>query len=186
MSFHPFTLSPFYLDYDIINTMKHKRDKKNPIIKFLRYLKLKILRISGEPSRIALSFAVGAFIGVMPTFGIASFLSIAVAAGFKLNIIATVLGSWVSNPWTAPFFYASGYKIGEIIINKFPFLIFHFHFIHKGTKLFKLVVSGQKLILGGIIISVAISILCYYFVLETIKIHRYEKKLRRKKRQNSK
>jgi len=166
--------------------MLKDKKKKNTFLRVLKYFRLKILRLSGEPSKIALSFAVGSFIGVMPTFGIASFLSIGVAAGFKLNIVACVLGSWVSNPWTAPFFYTSGYKIGEMLFRRFPFLLLHLHFIHNGTKLFKIMIFGQKLILGAIIISTVVSIICYYIVLETITFYRYEKELRRKKRLNLK
>lgn len=166
--------------------MAKDKNKKTSIIRILKYFKLKILRISGEPSKIALSFAVGSFIGVMPTFGIASFLSIGVASVFKLNILACVFGSWVSNPWTAPFFYTSSYKLGEFLFKKFPFLLVHLHFIHNGTKIFKIMIFGQKLILGAIIVSSIIAIVSYYVILKTIQLYRYEKALRREKRKNSK
>jgi uncharacterized protein (DUF2062 family) len=113
-------------------------------------------------------------------------LSRGIAAGFRLNILATILGSWVSNPWTAPFFYATGYKLGDILVAKFPCLLIHLHFLHKGTKIYKLAMNGQKLILGSIIISMLIATVCYFIVLESVKIYRFEKEIRRQKRRNLK
>jgi hypothetical protein len=65
-----------------------------------------IFRINATPGKIAAGFAVGAFIGVFPTFGLGGVLAIFLAWLFRLNYASTVLGAViVMNPVTAPFFW---------------------------------------------------------------------------------
>lgn len=47
-----------------------------------------------------MAFAVGIFIGMSPLFGIHTILGILVAYLFRLNRFATVVGVYITNPWT--------------------------------------------------------------------------------------
>jgi uncharacterized protein (DUF2062 family) len=69
--------------------------------------------IPHSPHFIAKSYAVGAFIGIMPAIGLPVVLLAAYV--FRLSKVAAILGGFVSNPWTAPFIYAASYKMGRWI-----------------------------------------------------------------------
>lgn len=75
-----------------------------------------VLGLEGPPWRIALALAVGVFISCTPTFGIQTLLAVAVAAIFRLNRAATVMGVWVNLPWLSPFVYAGALKVGGLIL----------------------------------------------------------------------
>ncbi|MGD0885179.1 MAG: DUF2062 domain-containing protein [Thermodesulfovibrionales bacterium] len=63
--------------------------------------KLRLLfEINDTPHRISLAFALGVFIGMSPLFGIHTVLGILLASVFRLNRLATVVGIYITNPWT--------------------------------------------------------------------------------------
>ena len=59
-----------------------------------------ICSIKDSPHRVSLAFAIGVFIGMSPFLGIHTVLGILVAWLFRLNKLATILGVYVTNPWT--------------------------------------------------------------------------------------
>ncbi|GAB4482494.1 MAG: DUF2062 domain-containing protein [Thermodesulfovibrionales bacterium] len=59
-----------------------------------------ILSIRESPHRIAIAFAVGIFIGMSPLLGVHTVLGIAAAWLFRLNRVVTLIGVYVTNPWT--------------------------------------------------------------------------------------
>jgi hypothetical protein len=59
-----------------------------------------LLVVKDTPHRISVAFAVGIFIGISPLFGIHTILGILVAHLFKLNRFVTIIGVYVTNPWT--------------------------------------------------------------------------------------
>lgn len=67
-----------------------------------------------SPHEIALSAAVGAFIGIMP--GLGTLAAILVAVPLKLNKPAAALGSFISNPFTVGPLYALSYKTGGWLV----------------------------------------------------------------------
>ena len=52
------------------------------------------------PHRISTAFALGIFIGISPFFGIHTILGISLAHLFRLNRFVTIIGVYVTNPWT--------------------------------------------------------------------------------------
>lgn len=59
-----------------------------------------ILRVKDTPQRTSIAFALGIFIGMSPLFGIHTLLGLAVAYLFRLNKLVTIVGVYVTNPWT--------------------------------------------------------------------------------------
>ena len=59
-----------------------------------------ILSVKDTPHRISIAFALGIFIGMSPLFGIHTLLGLAVAYVFRLNKLVTIVGVYVTNPWT--------------------------------------------------------------------------------------
>lgn len=59
-----------------------------------------ILEIRDTPHRLSISFATGVFIGMSPLFGIHTLLGLLVASVFRLNKLTTMVGVYITNPWT--------------------------------------------------------------------------------------
>lgn len=59
-----------------------------------------IFSVKDSPKKIAASFAVGVFIGMSPILGLHTALGIAAAWIFRLNKFVTIIGVYVTNPWT--------------------------------------------------------------------------------------
>ncbi len=67
-----------------------------------------LLNLDDPPERIALAFAVGAFIGFSPLLGLHTILAAMVAVIWRLNKLAVFTGAYINNPWTmAPIIVAS-------------------------------------------------------------------------------
>ena len=74
-----------------------------------------LLRLDDPPWRLAGALAVGVFISCTPVWGLQTALAIVVAAVFRLNRAATILGAWLNVPWFAPFVYGAAIKIGLLV-----------------------------------------------------------------------
>jgi uncharacterized protein (DUF2062 family) len=61
---------------------------------------------------VAAAFSVGVFIGMSPLLGIHTVLGIALAYQFKLNRLVTLVGVYITNPWTIVPIYTFGTWVG--------------------------------------------------------------------------
>ena len=59
-----------------------------------------VIRTNDSPKKIAVSFAVGVFIGMSPMIGLHTALGIGAAWLFRTNRFVTIVAVYVSNPWT--------------------------------------------------------------------------------------
>jgi uncharacterized protein (DUF2062 family) len=59
-----------------------------------------IFSVKDSPQKIALSFSVGVFFGMSPFLGLHTILGIAAAWLFRLNKFVTIVGVYITNPWT--------------------------------------------------------------------------------------
>jgi uncharacterized protein (DUF2062 family) len=75
-----------------------------------------ILAVKDSPRRIAASFAVGVFIGMSPLLGIHTLLGMAIAWQFRLNKFVTLIGVYVTNPWTIVPIYTFGTWVGAKVV----------------------------------------------------------------------
>ncbi|RLA88425.1 MAG: DUF2062 domain-containing protein, partial [Deltaproteobacteria bacterium] len=83
-----------------------------------RYLYLRFKRLHGNPNYVAMGMAVGVFIGITPTLGIHSILSLIFSFILRCSKAAALLANWISNPFTALFIYIADYKIGKFLLRK--------------------------------------------------------------------
>lgn len=67
------------------------------------------------PSKVALGLSVGAFISMIP-LPIQTFLALIVSFYLKIHIPSAVLGVWITNPLTIPFFIYLQYRIGSYLL----------------------------------------------------------------------
>ncbi|MEK6673339.1 MAG: DUF2062 domain-containing protein [Nitrospirota bacterium] len=59
-----------------------------------------IFSVNESPRRVALAFAVGVFIGMSPLLGAHTILGFIAATLLRLNMLVTMAGVYVTNPWT--------------------------------------------------------------------------------------
>lgn len=75
-----------------------------------------LLEIKDRPHHVAISFSVGVFIGISPLLGLHTVLGILVSYLFKLNKFVTILGVYITNPWTIIPIYTLGTWAGMKIL----------------------------------------------------------------------
>lgn len=76
----------------------------------------KLLAINSTPDKIALGFAIGAFVGIFPTFGIGAVFTVPLCYVTRANYVAAFLGSLIiMNPLTTPMFWALSAGLGALI-----------------------------------------------------------------------
>ncbi|MGD9638470.1 MAG: DUF2062 domain-containing protein [Alphaproteobacteria bacterium] len=90
---------------------------KMGLIRFSKYLFIKLKRIPEKPHSIAAGFASGVFISFTPFVGFHLILSAVLAFILKGSIVASLLGTIVGNPWTFPFIWIGSYRLGLFIIS---------------------------------------------------------------------
>lgn len=59
-----------------------------------------VISASDAPKKIAVSFAVGVFIGMSPVLGLHTVLGLFLAWLLRLNKFVTIIGVYITNPWT--------------------------------------------------------------------------------------
>jgi uncharacterized protein (DUF2062 family) len=75
-----------------------------------------ILSVKEPPGKVAASFAIGIFIGMSPLLGIHTLLGIFLAWQLKLNKLVTLVGVYVTNPWTIVPIYTFGTWVGTKVL----------------------------------------------------------------------
>ncbi len=75
-----------------------------------------IFSIKETPHRIAVAFAVGVFVGMSPFLGVHTLLGIGVSYLFRLNKMVTLIGVFVTNPWTIIPIYTFGTWTGAKLL----------------------------------------------------------------------
>ncbi len=89
--------------------------------RFLKYYRLRVVRLSSTAESIATNLAAGSAISFTPFFGIHIFgaMGIAWILGHRINLIASTVGTFMGNPWTFPFLLFSSYSVGKWILSFF-------------------------------------------------------------------
>ena len=130
--------------------------------KKIRHYYHELLLSHATPVDVAHGFALGLFITMTPTLGFHTILAIALAALFRRNKIAAIIGAWINNPFTLFPIYYYTYRLGLWILNKPPHRLrpeslkdmFH---LSRGIIV--------PLWIGGLVVGLISSIIGYYLIL---------------------
>jgi uncharacterized protein len=157
---------------------KKQREIMTPSRIFYKLKKtyMKLVHINASPQQIAMGFAVGAFIGVFPTFGLGWFLAIGLSFIFGLNFVSTIIGSVViMNPITSPFFWSLSAFVGSFFFGKEPTYILKiikaegfFHSLNEIALIY---------LIGNIVVSTLTSVFFYFAVKLLVVYYRARKNL---------
>jgi len=145
--------------------MNKRIQNNNRIIRFFKYIYLKLFTINDSPQRIAIGFGLGAFLGILP--GTGPLAALILATLFKLNKAAALLGSILTNTWISLLALVLAIKIGAGIMGlnwqnvymAWVDLLKDFHWRHLLNML--IVKQILPLIIGYLVISVCISLVVY-------------------------
>ncbi|MCX5698437.1 MAG: DUF2062 domain-containing protein [Candidatus Omnitrophica bacterium] len=133
---------------------------------------VKLIRQHNSPQEIALGAGIGAFISVLPVYGLHTVLVILAAIIVRpANKIAIFLGTNLSLPPTVPFITWAGYEIGRFILKgNLPPLSWDFF---KHLTFAKIANLYWPLFLGSIILGLTCAIVIYiltFLVVKRIKL----------------
>jgi uncharacterized protein (DUF2062 family) len=76
----------------------------------------RLLSLTGGPREISLGFALGLFVGMSPFMMCHTVTAVFIASLLKWNRITAAAGVFITNPVTAPFFYAVTFKVGAAVM----------------------------------------------------------------------
>jgi uncharacterized protein (DUF2062 family) len=75
-----------------------------------------VIGLKDSPRKIAFSFGLGIFIGMSPVLGLHTILGILLAWIFRLNKFVTLVGVYITNPWTIVPIYTFATWLGARIL----------------------------------------------------------------------
>jgi hypothetical protein len=84
--------------------------------RYLRYLRYRVVRLPGSPHTIAIGFACGAALSFTPLIGIHFALAALFAWIVGGNVLASIIGTGVGNPWTFPLIWIWIHRLGSWIL----------------------------------------------------------------------
>jgi uncharacterized protein len=84
-----------------------------------QYVQLRLIRLKGSTKSIAIGFAFGASVSFTPLPGTHIFTSASLSFLTKGNILASIVGTLVGNPWTFPFMWWGAYETGHLAFSLF-------------------------------------------------------------------
>ncbi|MFH0913193.1 MAG: DUF2062 domain-containing protein [Candidatus Omnitrophota bacterium] len=91
-----------------------KTNRGNRLLRFFKFIYLKLFRIHDTPQRIALGLGLGVSLGILP--GTGPIAAIFLALLLKVNRAASLLGSLMTNTWLSIATFLLSIRIGSSII----------------------------------------------------------------------
>ncbi|MFQ5329740.1 MAG: DUF2062 domain-containing protein [Thermodesulfobacteriota bacterium] len=166
--------------------MANSNNKKNGLFTRLkrknRLFYLRVLRQTDAPETIALGASIGVAAGILPTFGLGALLAMGISHLAKANKVAAVLGSFIMNPITTPFFWTLSSAVGGLIFWKDLATItsaVNEEEVYSSVR-WALIVF----LTGNIIVSLVFAVIAYFVVKRLIITHRAKKLARLNMRLN--
>ncbi len=83
------------------------------------YIKHRLLRVADSSHSIALGLAIGFGVSFTPLLGTHFIQAGLFAYILRGNIFSAMMGTFVGNPWTFPFFWWAGYSFGSFLFGVF-------------------------------------------------------------------
>ena len=153
----------------------------------------RLVTLKSSPRKIALGFAVGVFLSYTPTFGFQTVLALSVATLLRVNPIATVVGTYVTNFFTVGPIYLLCYQLGRFVLGMQSGGNAEMTQTDAGWSILRLGKAGLGWIglemLGAAIVGVITAVPAYFLSLfgviryRTARLNRRIKKMRRRLQQ---
>ena len=149
------------------------------------WLYAKIVREKASPEYIARGWAIGMFYGCLIPFGLQLICSVPTAFLLKGSKIGAVVGTLITNHFTIFFIYPLQCWVGSILIGRslsYEKIQEMLHDVLEEQSWDALLEAGEDLVasffVGGLLLTVLMTPLTYFFVLKLVNGHRRRKALK--------
>ena len=122
---------------------------------------LKLLRVKDSQDKLAVGFACGSMVSFSPFIGFHFLLAIIFAYILRGNIVASLIGTFIGNPFTFPFIWVFIYKVGNIFFKNDQNFSLELTFESLFNQGYDILVP---MLIGSLIVSVPIWFISYYTV----------------------
>ena len=122
---------------------------------------LKLIRVKDSPDKLAVGFACGSMVSFSPFIGFHFLLAVIFAYVLRGNIVASLIGTFVGNPFTFPFIWIFIDQVGNIFFKNdqnFSLELTFESILDQGYEIL------MPMLIGTIIVSIPIWFVSYYTV----------------------
>ncbi len=122
---------------------------------------LKLIRVKDSVDKLAIGFACGSMVSFSPFIGFHFLLAIILSYILRGNIVASLIGTFIGNPFTFPFIWIFIYKIGNFFFSNdedFTFTFTFKSFFNQGYEIL------APMALGSLIVSLPIWFISFFSV----------------------
>ena len=132
----------------------------------LNYLKraslfyfLKLIRVKDSVDKLAIGFACGTMVSFTPFIGFHFFLAIIFAFLLRGNLVASLIGTFVGNPFTFPFIWIFIYRVGNIFFKNDQSFSLKFTFESLFNQGYDIL---APMLIGSLIVSIPIWFITFF------------------------
>lgn len=152
------------------------------------YLKHRILRVADSTHSIALGLAIGLAVSFTPLLGTHFIQAGVLAYLMRGNLFSAMIGTFVGNPLTFPFFWWAGFSFGQLMFGIFGLEVATHLPDHVTLGILWHMATTEPLaivlpwMMGGYalcFLSIPVTYFVYYHMVRTAKIARQKSKKRR-------
>ena len=122
---------------------------------------LKLIRVKDSKDKLAVGFACGSMVSFTPFIGFHFLLAVFFAYVMRGNIIASLIGTFVGNPFTFPFIWIFIYKVGNIFFKNDKTFSLEFTFQGLFNQGYDILIP---MMIGSLIVSIPIWFISYFTV----------------------
>ncbi len=148
----------------------------------LRYLSMRVLRLSSSPHSIAIGVAAGAASSATPFVGLHIVIALALAYMLSGNLIAAGISTALANPLTIPVILAATYELGVILLgtnsgalegHDILHMLKHLELSHLWTPVLK------PMLIGSVPLAAGCAIVFYVIAFYAAKLFQARRQVRR-------
>ena len=130
-----------------------------------------VMKVKTSPHSIALGFAIGTLIAILPTFGLGILIGVLVVLIFeKVNKFSLLLSFVVFNTFTMIPLYLLSYKIGDLIFGSSPVSKYNIVILNQIYNF------SRRYLIGNLIVAIVISTISYFIVKKIVLLYIQKKK----------
>lgn len=143
--------------------------------RYFKYVRMRVVRLSDSSAKIAAGLAIGVAISFSPLMGTHLIQAVLIAYVIRANVIASLIGTIIGNPWTFPFMWWASISLGSALFGLFglpataslpegmDISMFWDLVTHDPLRIF------MPWMLGGYLIAFLIWPFCYLFFYNLVK-----------------
>ena len=122
---------------------------------------LKLVRVKDSQDKLAIGFACGSMVSFSPFMGFHFLLAVIFAYIFRGNIVASLIGTFVGNPFTFPFIWIFIYKVGNLFFKNEQNSSIELNFQSLFDQGYDILIP---MLIGSLVVSIPVWFISYFAV----------------------